>query len=121
MVGEEGLSPEDVVRHGRSCGRRIPHVLVSCGGDGAFLFGAETALRGVCELDPPSVASTVGGGDSMLAGFLAAALADEDPVSCFRQALAVAAASVSSLIPGDFDRARVEELLPRTVLNPVAE
>lgn len=68
-------------------------VALSLGSDGALLVGAERAWWGQAPAVP--VASTIGAGDSLLAGLLHAALqAPEEPAHWLRHALATAAAAV---------------------------
>ncbi|GIG68422.1 1-phosphofructokinase [Phytomonospora endophytica] len=79
-------------------------VLASLGADGALLVGADGVLAG--EADVPVPRSSVGAGDALLAGFLAAGAAGAD---AFAEALAWAAAAVSlpgSRMPGPADLRR---------------
>lgn len=48
---------------------KTPHVVLSLGGEGAIFVSAENALK--ASAPPVQVVSTVGAGDSMLAGYLA--------------------------------------------------
>jgi 1-phosphofructokinase len=54
----------------RLCGRGVGAVLLSLGVDGALLVTADAVLYG--DSEPVTVRSTVGAGDALLAGFLAA-------------------------------------------------
>jgi 6-phosphofructokinase 2 len=74
-------------------GGRARWVALSLGADGALLVGAEQAWWGRAPVVP--VASTIGAGDSLLAGLLHAALqAPAEPAHWLRMALATAAAAV---------------------------
>ncbi|MDL4771857.1 MULTISPECIES: 1-phosphofructokinase [Thermomonosporaceae] len=76
-------------------------VLVSLGADGAVLVDDDGILAGSAPVDRPS--STVGAGDALLAGFLAAGARGPE---AFREALAWGAAAVglpASRMPGPAD------------------
>jgi 1-phosphofructokinase len=77
--------------------RGVGEVLLTLGGDGAVL---STADGGLWSARPPeiTVRSTVGAGDSSLAGHLLAALAGAPPAERLRTAVAYGAASAS--LPG---------------------
>ena len=76
--------------------RGVAEVLLTLGGDGAVLSTAE----GIWSARPPAtvVRSTVGAGDSSLAGYLLADLARADPAGRLRTA--VAYGSASAALPG---------------------
>ena len=74
--------------------RGARRVLASFGSAGALLVDSDTALHGVAEC--AQVQSTVGAGDALLAGFLAA---DGAPEDALRQAVEWAARSVAT--PGN--------------------
>jgi 6-phosphofructokinase 2 len=90
-------------------------VVLSLGADGALMVWAEGSAR----LRPPPVPvqSTVGAGDSMLAGFLLALTRGEPLTDAFR--FGVAAATASVMNPGTelCDRAQTEELYAKLVLE----
>lgn len=76
--------------------RGVGAVLATLGGAGAVLVTKDISLRAT---PPPIlVASTVGAGDSSLAGFVMAAKAGESPEQCLRQAVAYGSAAAS--LPG---------------------
>ncbi|QNH21640.1 1-phosphofructokinase [Xanthomonas sp. GW] len=72
----------------------IALVVVSLGTDGALFVRGEQALLA----HPPQLAggSSVGAGDAMVAGLVAAMLADADLATCARQATAFAVATLGS-------------------------
>ncbi|MDR6672769.1 1-phosphofructokinase [Xanthomonas sp. 1678] len=74
--------------------RGIALVVVSLGTDGALFVRGEQALLA----HPPQLAggSSVGAGDAMVAGLVAALLADADLTTCARQATAFAVATLGS-------------------------
>jgi 1-phosphofructokinase len=81
---------------GRLHDRGVREVLLTLGADGALLSTAD----GVWTARPPAITvrSTVGAGDSSLAGYLLAALAGAPPEERLRSAVAYGAASAS--LPG---------------------
>jgi 1-phosphofructokinase len=75
---------------------KVAAVLVTLGADGAVLVSAEGAWQGT----PPRirVVSTVGAGDSSLAGYLLAEIAGDDPPDRLRRSIRYGAAAAS--LPG---------------------
>jgi 1-phosphofructokinase len=100
-----GMSEDDVLHDpaaalvavGSLHARGVAEVLLTLGGDGALL---STRDGGLWSAQPPpiTVRSTVGAGDSSLAGYLLAELAGAPPAERLRTAVAYGAASVS--LPG---------------------
>lgn len=89
----------------REAGARA--VLASLGPDGAVLVDAKGAV--FCTADPVEPRSTVGAGDAMLAGFLAADAAGSDGPEALAEAVAWGRAAVSlpgSRMPGPDDVSR---------------
>lgn len=87
----------------------IPQVLVTLGGSGALLVTADQAWHAVAR--PVEVRSTVGAGDSSLAGFLLALSRGDNPAQCLRTAVSwgtAAAALPGSTIPTVDQAAAVE-------------
>lgn len=63
---------------------KVPHVILSLGGEGALFITPEKAL--MASAPPVKVVSTVGAGDSLLAGYLAGLGTGRTPVECARLA-----------------------------------
>jgi 1-phosphofructokinase len=86
----------------------VEHVVVSHGADGVNWFSPGTALHAT----PPkvSVASTVGAGDSLLAGMLHGLLSFDLPESTLRRATAIAAMAVTQIGFGMSDDAQLARL-----------
>lgn len=86
------------------------NVLVSMGGDGAVLLTEQgEALYAVCEKSG-EVVSTVGAGDSVVAGFLCAAADGKSPADALR--LGIAAGTATVYAGKIAEKAQVEALLP---------
>jgi 6-phosphofructokinase 2 len=88
----------------------VPYVLVSRGKDGLILSTEHERIKAVSP--PIEVESTVGAGDSSVAGFVLAHSQGKDLVECIRLAAAAGAATAES--PGTelCDQASVERILP---------
>jgi 1-phosphofructokinase len=86
----------------------VEHVVISHGADGVNWFSPGTALHAT----PPkvSVASTVGAGDSLLAGMLHGLLSFDLPESTLRRATAIAAMAVTQIGFGISDDAQLARL-----------
>lgn len=95
------------VRRLQALGAR--NVLVSCGADGAVLVTEDgSVLTG--QAPQGTVHSTVGAGDSMVAGFLAGWLADHSYTAALR--LGLSAGSATAFRDGLAERADIDRLLP---------
>lgn len=86
----------------------IEHVVISHGADGVNWFSVGSALHA----SPPkvSVASTVGAGDSLLAGMLHGLLSADTPEQTLRTATAIAAMAVTQIGFGINDAAQLAQL-----------
>ncbi|BAN47385.1 1-phosphofructokinase [Metapseudomonas resinovorans] len=86
----------------------IEHIVISQGADGVNWFGPGFALHG----QPPrvSVASTVGAGDSLLAGMVHGLLNGWSAARTLRLATAIAAQAVTQVGFGIQDAAQLQEL-----------
>lgn len=93
----------------------VEHVVVSQGEHGVIWFSRDTALQAL----PPKVvvASTVGAGDSLLAGMLHGLLSDEPPAQTLRRATAIAAQAVTQIGFGINDRTQLAHLQAQVVIQ----
>jgi len=89
----------------------IPQVLVSLGKEGMILSTKEKRLKGVAP--PVEVSSTVGAGDSAVAGYVLGHCQGKDPAECLK--MACAAGTATARTPGTelCRRADVEEIMPQ--------
>ena len=99
------------------CGRGIELVAVSMGGDGAFLTDGKTCLYAPAV--DVRVRSTVGAGDSMVAGFLHGLHLGEDLAGVFRRGVAAGTAAVTTEGTQLLTRKTYEEMLPRVEIREV--
>ncbi|MBB6284249.1 1-phosphofructokinase [Geobacillus subterraneus] len=110
LFGVSALTKEEVVIYGRRLTEMgIRHVIVSMGGDGAFYFGKEATL--FAEALKGTVKNSVGAGDSMVAGFLAAQESGKSIEEAF--AYSVAAGSATAFSEDLCTREEVETLVGR--------
>lgn len=97
----------------------IEHVVISHGADGVNWFSVGSALHA----SPPSVtvASTVGAGDSLLAGMLHGLLNADTPQQTLRTATAIAAMAVTQIGFGIHDTALLASLEQGVRVRPLTE
>ncbi len=104
---------EDVAQEARSIQREgVTYVCVSLGADGALLVGPDGSY--LAKAPPVVVQSTVGAGDSMVAGLVSALARQQNPAEALR--LAVACGSGTAACPGTaiFSHNTVVDLLQQT-------
>ncbi|THF35958.1 1-phosphofructokinase [Pseudomonas atacamensis] len=97
----------------------IEHVVISHGADGVNWFSVGSALHA----SPPkvSVASTVGAGDSLLAGMLHGLLSADTPEQTLCTATAIAAMAVTQIGFGINDAAQLAQLEQGVRVRPLTE
>ncbi|BBW96292.1 1-phosphofructokinase [Geobacillus icigianus] len=94
LFGVSALTKEEVVIYGRRLAEMGRHVIVSMGGAGAFYFGEEAEL--FAEAPEGTVRNSVGAGDSMVAGFLAAHASGKSLEEVFAYSVAAGSATAFS-------------------------
>lgn len=116
ILGRELPRLEDVAEEARVLQRKgITYVCVSLGAEGAILVGPDGSF--LAKAPPVTVKCTVGSGDSMVAGLLAALSQGQDAKEALR--LAVACGSGTAAMPGTaiFTHKQVTELLRHTEVS----
>jgi len=100
-------------------GQGVEHVVISHGADGVNWFSVGSALHAT----PPKVcvASTVGAGDSLLAGMLHGLLSADTPEQTLRTATAIAALAVTQIGFGIDDVAQLASLEQGVRIRPLTE
>ena len=118
LVGQPLPAAADVARAALALrARGVGLVVVSLGGDGAVIAG-----EGGCWLALPPrvpVATTVGAGDALVAGTLAALVDGQAFPEAGVFGMACAAARIQRIAPGLPPRAEIEALAARIALQPV--
>jgi 1-phosphofructokinase len=99
--------------------RGIEHVVISQGSEGVHWFSADVALQAL----PPkvSVASTVGAGDSLLAGMVHGLLSGHTPEQTLRTATAIAAMAVTQIGFGINDTVQLKRLEGGVNVRPMTQ
>lgn len=97
----------------------VEHVVVSDGAAGVSWYSSGATLHAT----PPkvAVASTVGAGDSLLAGMLHGLLSGEAPEHTLRRATAIAAMAVTQIGFGISDEAQLAHLESGVLVRPLTE
>lgn len=111
LVGETLSSEEDILGACSKIHQKgIPHVLVSRGKDGLILSTPEQNIKAAAP--PVQADSTVGAGDSSVAGFVLAHSLGKDLAECLR--MACAAGTATAQTPGTelCNREQIEKILP---------
>ena len=116
--------PTDSLEQQRQAAQRlhaqgVEHVVVSHGADGVNWFSPTLALHAT----PPkvSVASTVGAGDSLLAGMLHGLLVQDSAHTTLARATAIAAMAVTQIGFGISDDAQLAQLESGVVVRALTE
>ena len=93
------------------------NVLVSCGGDGAFLV-SETGQVFASNVPTGKLINSVGAGDSMLAAFMVKFIETSDYRKSFKQGAASGSATAFSV--GIATRELIEELIPQIEITEIS-
>jgi 1-phosphofructokinase family hexose kinase len=116
LVGRELMAEGEIIRACEEVHQKgISYVLLSRGKEGLILSTGEQRIKAVAP--PVKVDSTVGAGDSAVAGFVMAHSQGKDLVECVR--LACAAGTATAQTPGTelCHRVEVERILPLVKLS----
>lgn len=100
------------------CRERIPNLIVSLGGEGALFLADDAEL--LASAPQVKVISTVGAGDSLLAGYLQGRLAGESPEDCARRATVYAWSRLESLVSALPAPDELNQRLARVRVQPIA-
>ena len=93
----------------------VQHVVVSMGGEGALLVTKDLAIA--AEAPTGKVVNTVGAGDSLVSGFLASYINDEDATKAFRYG--VESGSATAFQSDLCEKQDVEKLLDQVIISPL--
>jgi len=115
LLGYQISHESEIIEAGRRLNEHVAVVLVTMGERGAMCFAEGLVLKGRARVPADSIRSTVGCGDAMLAGFLAATThAGWRIEDALRQGLAVSAASAMSDGPAVFEASEVARITTLT-------
>ena len=102
-------SVEDAVKYGRKLLEKGPeNVIVSLGGDGALLLNKE--ISAYANVPKGDLKNSVGAGDSLVAGFIASYVENENFLEAFKYG--IAAGSATAFSSDLCNKSSLEELLP---------
>ncbi len=113
LTGLPTDTPEAVLQAIAAVPGQVEMVLASVGADGCYLSEGGRVVHGRMPALPKKVTNTVGCGDALLAGLLAAKVRGYDSLSAVGYAVAVATSACFQLKAGDIDPVEVEALVPR--------
>lgn len=105
---------EAIIRAGREASRKGGTLIVTCGAAGCYAFSHGSAWMGQVEVSKEAVISTVGCGDALMAGYIAAMQNGDSVSDACMFALEIATAAAESAIPGEFSPSDVERLRSKT-------
>lgn len=117
LFGVKIETQEEMLNYGfqlREKGAR--NVLISCGGEGAFLV-SETGQVLISNTPKGRLVNSVGAGDSMLAGFMAKFIETSDYKKSLKQGAASGSATAFSV--GIATRELIEELMPHIKIEEI--
>lgn len=118
LFGTDITSKTEAVRYARQLIEQgIRHVVVSLGGGGAIYVSKETAV--IADVPKGQVINTVGAGDSLVSGFIAAFEAGADPIEAFRTG--VASGSATAFRSDLCEKEDVEALRGHVSIKPFQE
>ena len=101
----------------RELQRKVSHVILSLGSEGALFITPEKAL--MASAPPVKVMSTVGAGDSLLAGYLAGLATDQSPSECARLGSVFAWAALEDVSRRLPDAGEIRRRLPSIKIQPL--
>lgn len=110
LAGRALTSIEEITAYARTLAEAVEYVLVSLGGDGLLCVQKETAL--LASVPEVEVCSTIGAGDTTLAGFVTALRRKFTLAEAVRFAASCGTASVRLAGTETVTAAAVEEVLP---------
>jgi 1-phosphofructokinase family hexose kinase len=121
VAGEIENREKAILAAGRQLSKHIRVVIITCGADGGYAFTGGEGYLAQVDMGATPVVSTVGCGDALLAGFVAATARGESVREAFAFGTAVASAAATHAEPAFFDPAEIEPLAARTSVVTLAE
>ena len=122
LVGFEFETTEDIVIGLETIAELGARSVVITRNDGAYVLAREAGKTHVLRatIPPLDVVSSVGSGDALTAGFLAARRAERPLPQVLRHAVACGAASTQELVPGALDPKEVSRLIGSVEIEELA-
>lgn len=120
LVGRELPDSQSILSAARELNReRVPNLIVSMGGDGALFLSHEEEL--LASAPSVHVVSTVGAGDSLLAGYLQGQLLGESQSDCARRATVYAWSRLESLVSALPDADELTTRMAQVVVKGITQ
>lgn len=116
LLGKDLPTLDDQLKAARGLAQKVEFILLSCGPDGAYLITRDEISHASVALGR-DVVNTVGCGDVLLGGFLAAMLNDQPPGQALAIAVAAATACAAHQTAAKFDLDLFEELCEQVVIT----
>lgn len=113
-AGRSLETEEQIMDAGRELAETYRYVVVTRGKDGALLISEAGAMSATLEIEGDQVQSTIGAGDSFVAGFIKGLMDEAKPEDCLRMGVAAATANCLAHGVGRFDRSQWRDLLEST-------
>jgi 1-phosphofructokinase len=118
LIGEELTDFQSILSAARELNReRVPNLIVSLGDEGALFLSRKAEL--MASAPPVKVVSTVGAGDSLLAGYLQGRLLGESAPDCARRATVYAWSRLESLVSALPEPEILSKRLARVTVQPI--
>lgn len=118
LLGRELESDADLLAAAKSLTGDIENILLSCGGDGAYLVRADGVLR-CMPGQAVEVVNTVGCGDTLLGAFVGGLCCGADSRGALMHAVACASACAANPQSATFDKNLVDEILEHIAVDEV--
>lgn len=116
LTGEDVSNEQAMLSAARKLLDRSELVLVSAGGQGAYLVSREEMLHAYMKELPQAVTNTVGCGDALLAGFVDSLAAGGSLRDALRRAVAVATSALFMVRAGEVDPEEVSRLVDKVTI-----
>ena len=120
LTGKTFDSDDQMLKTARGLAQKYENILLSAGDKGAYLINRQQILHASCALPADSHVNTVGCGDALLAGFIAANSAGAPDVDALSYATAIATASAACKHTASFDIDLCESLFPQVKIEQIS-
>jgi 1-phosphofructokinase len=118
LTGQGTADAGTIVRAARRLRGAAETILASAGAEGCFLIEGNLALHARLDAPVEPTVSTIGAGDALLAGYLAALASGLTREDALRQAVAAAASACLHPRAGEIDLAQCAAFAPRVRVEP---
>ena len=115
LIGKKLRNTKQIISEGKKLLRRCDKAIVSLGRQGALLLSKEDAI--FARAPRIKAINSVGAGDALLAGYLAASSSGKSEEEALRQAVACGSASAAAVRPGWISRGQARELARRVRIS----